>query len=193
MIADVFKNKPMRKAAFGYFGHMWELYAFWAFIPLLIAALASGTLDINEREASFFSFAVIAIGSLSCIGGGYLAMRGTKGISSHAVARVALMTSGACCLASPWASGLPLPLLVLFLLLWGAAVIMDSPQFSSMVATSALPAHRGTAITIVTCIGFGISALSIALLGVMAGYVGIAWAFLFLLHGPVLGLIGMRR
>lgn len=193
VIVDVFKNKPFRKATFGYFGHMWELYAFWAFVPLWIFSKAGAWFNENQQQASLFAFAVIGIGSLSCIAGGYLSTNRYERINSYTVALVALVVSGLCCLISPFIFQLSMIIQLCFLLIWGMAVIMDSPQFSSMVAQCAPAEQRGSAITIVTCIGFGITIISIALLGYLLPRVGVEWVFLFLLPGPVFGVLAMWR
>jgi MFS family permease len=189
----IFKNKSLRKAAFGYFGHMWELYAFWAFVPILLAANSDAWFGGSSQHVSMLSFSVIAVGSLSCVVGGYLSSQPRHQVSSYAVAFGALMVSGACCLVSPWVFQQSMLIQLSFLLMWGMVVIMDSPQFSSLIATAASPTERGTAITIVTCIGFGITIISIALMGYVTQRFGIEWAFLFLVPGPVLGLIGMKK
>jgi MFS family permease len=193
VVFDAFKNKSLRKSAFGYFGHMWELYAFWAFVPILIAVNTDEWFGGSSQHASMLSFSVIAVGSLSCIIGGYLSSQPRHQVSSYAVAFGALLLSGVCCLLSPIVFEASMLIQLSFLLLWGMVVIMDSPQFSSLIATAALPIQRGTAITIVTCIGFGITIISIALMGYVVQRFGIEWAFLFLLPGPVLGLLGMRK
>ena len=186
-IADVFKVKPLLKSATGYFGHMWELYAFWAFVPWFLNFYASqNQVNIN---VSAWSFAIIAIGSLSCVFGGLLSLK--RG--SYFVAKSNLTLSGIACLFSPLLFWLPFPLVILYLLFWGATVIPDSPQFSSMVAASAPKEIIGTALTIVNCTGFTVSVFSIQLLNWTSGIVGFEpFIFLLLLPGPIAGLRGIR-
>ena len=111
---------------------------------------------------------------------------------SYQVAWYALLISGVCCLISPFVFQQSMLIQLSFLLVWGMAVIMDSPQFSSLVAANAPAAQRGSAITIVTCIGFAITIISIALLGWMLPVTGIDWLFLLLVPGPLFGLIAMK-
>lgn len=189
VIPKIFHNKPFRVAAFGYFGHMWELYAFWAFAPLILYkyAAASPALDLN---VSLWSFAVIAVGGIACVLGGYAsAILGAK-----RVATLALLLSGLCCLLSPliffYAA---LPLLLIFLLIWGMVVVADSPLFSTLVAGNVPAEHRGTALTIVNCIGFAITIVSIQLLTRIMYEVPIHYLFLPLALGPAWGLSGLFR
>ena len=152
---EIFGSKRWRQAAFGYFGHMWELYAFWAFVPLMIELYSrknSQLLDI-----SFLSFIAIAIGSIGSVIGGYLSQR----IGSARVAALALFISGFCCLLSPLSYSLPSFLFVVFLLIWGGTVSPDSPQFSALVAQYAPGELRGTALTIYNSIGFAITTISL--------------------------------
>ena len=184
-IFTVFKNKELRSAALGYFGHMWELYAFWAFVPFFLTAY--NDYHISTIPISISAFAVIGIGLLGCIFGGKL----STVFGSHKIAYTSLLGSGVCCLLSPfifyWA---PPILFVLFMLTWGILVIADSPLFSSLVANSAESETKGTALTIVTCIGFGISIISIQLIG----YISIqnipsAYSLCVLFLGPLFGLL----
>ena len=175
------------RPAFGYFGHMWELYAFWAFAPALVAAYAHHhgvTLNV-----SLWAFAIIAAGGLSCAAGGLASLR----LGSARVAGAQLFTSGLCCLASPLAFYAPLPVFLLFMLVWGLAVVGDSPQFSALNAQSAPPDRVGSALTIANAIGFAISIVSIELLNVLAGVLAMQYLFILLVPGPVLGLMALRR
>ncbi len=183
----LFKIAGFRKAALGYFGHMWELYAFWAFTPLAIQTFNSltGTL----LSVSLWTGATIALGGLSCIIGGLLSER----IGSYKVATCALFLSGAFCLLSPLLFQLP-PLLFLFgWCIWGMAVTADSPQFSNLVASAVPPELKGTGLTLVNCIGFAISILSIQLLAFSAVNVNPVYIFLILAAGPILGFINLLK
>jgi len=156
--AMVFKSKNFRAAAFGYFGHMWELYAFWAILPLLFAYYNSR--QNQNFNIYWWSFLVIAAGALGCIAGGFVSQKW----GSKAVAFCSLLISGLCCLLLPFVVQLAPILFLLFLLIWGAAVVSDSPQFSALVARNAANEHKGTALTIVTSIGFAITIISIQVL-----------------------------
>jgi predicted MFS family arabinose efflux permease len=179
----VFKNDAFKKAAFGYFGHMWELYTFWAFVPLLLVAFEkTHTLTLN---VPFWSFAIIAIGGLACVLGGYISRsKGTK-----KTARTALLLSGCCCLLLPlvFVTG-NLGLFITFLLFWGMAVIADSPLFSTLVAQNAIPEFKGTALTIVNCVGFAITIASIQALSYCLQRSDSIWVYTLLFLGPAFGL-----
>jgi MFS family permease len=183
----VFGSKPFRSAAFGYFGHMWELYAFWAFIPVLLHTYA------NEHPATslnipVLSFLVIGIGSVACIISGYLSLS----YGAKRVAATALFLSCLCCILSPWMLSLNSAYaFILFLFFWGMAVIADSPLFSTLVATNALPELRGTALTIVNCIGFSVTIISIQVLTWLSEKIDPVFLFTLLALGPVLGLVAM--
>ncbi|MEZ4964971.1 MAG: MFS transporter [Saprospiraceae bacterium] len=185
-IPRIFSDRGFRAAAFGYFGHMWELYAFWAFVPAFITAYQT-LHEVPFANTSFWAFTTIAAGAAGCIAGGYHSLR----IGSPKVAFYMLSISGAFCLLSPLLFHLPAWLFLLLLIVWGFAVVGDSPQFSSVVARSAPSEYVGTALTIVNCIGFGITIFSIQLLNSNA--VALEWRFLLLLPGPVFGLWHMRR
>lgn len=184
-IASIFRSADFRASAFGYFGHMWELYAFYAFLPVLLAARLGG----EGAAVSLWSFAAIAAGFLGCMLGGYLSRR----IGSARVAFAQLSASGLCCLVSPLAFLAPLPLFLAFVLFWGVVVAGDSPQFSALNAGFAPPTLVGSALTIANCIGFAITIVSIALLGALIEIAGPQYVFLMLVPGPLLGLAALRR
>ena len=186
-VPKLFKIPALRQAAYGYFGHMWELYAFWAFIPLLITKFVS--LQVVEINIPLWSFITITIGSVGCIAGGYGAIR----FGSKQIAFISLSISGVLCLASPLLMQLNSSLFLTALLIWGATVIADSPQFSSLVANSAPPALTGTALTLVNSLGFAISIISIQLLAFLDSKVDTSYIFLCLTIGPALGLIGFFK
>ncbi|NEV92964.1 MFS transporter [Psychroflexus sp. YR1-1] len=185
---QVFRDRNFRAAAFGYFGHMWELYAFWAFVPVLLQ-----TYNLSHPEVTFnvslWSFLIIGIGGLSCVLGGYVAHR--KGTKSTASA--ALLLSCACCLAVPWMFALESDIFIGFLLLWGMLVIADSPLLSTLVAQSAPAELKGTALTIVNCIGFAITIGSIQLLSSLMLWTSSHFIYTLLAIGPLLGLAALRK
>ena len=189
-IAEIFNSKKWRQAAFGYFGHMWELYTFWGFIPLIIELYSrKNGLSLN---IPLLSFLVIASGSVSCIGGGYLSQRW----GSAKVASLALFISGVCCFLSPAFFHLPLFLFISLLFVWGLSVCPDSPQFSTLVAQYAPEHLRGTALTIYNSIGFSIAVISLIIIDRVfhsTGFFGEQNAFLLLGLGAVAGLPSMLR
>lgn len=179
----VFANKEFRAAAVGYFGHMWELYAFWAFVPYFIERFNNYWRDLGF-PVSLLSCLVIGLGGLACIISGYLG----KVLSNKGVAKGALLLSGICCLLFPtvFYEAHPVAFLV-FLLVWGMLVIADSPLFSSLVAKNAPSEIKGTALTLVNCIGFAISILSIELLNALSTENSSLYFVLLLAIGPFLG------
>lgn len=183
----VFRSARFRASAFGYFGHMWELYAFWAFLPPALAAYASRPEPV-DLNLSLLSFAVIAAGAIGCLVGGYLSVS----LGSARVAFAQLAASGLCCLASPLLFNATPALFIGFLLFWGIVVAGDSPQFSALNASSAPPEQVGSALTIANCIGFGISIVSIQLLNLTASLVPTPYLFLMLVPGPVVGILALR-
>lgn len=174
-----------RAAVGGYVGHMWELYAFWVLVPLLVGRELA-RLGWSDGFVPVMSFAVIAAGSLGCIGGGMLSRR--RG--SEWVARNALATSGLVCLAYPWLSGLAPVLLLLLLVVWGVAVVADSPQFSALAAARAPAQFVGSSLAVMNAIGFGVTLPAIWLTSWLWEYQGL-WVVCWLLPGPVLGLIAL--
>lgn len=184
----VFGVKDFRAATFGYFGHMWELYTFWAFVPVLLALFAKKhQIFLN---IPLWSFAIIAVGGLACVISGYLSQR--WGVKS--VAAVALALSGCCCLLFPWILQIPdATAFLVFLCFWGMVVIADSPLFSTLVAQNADPERKGTALTIVNGLGYSITIGSILLLSYAQETWNTPLVFLLLAIGPVLGLIGFLR
>ena len=182
-LASIFRAPRFRASAFGYFGHMWELYAFWAFLPVVLAARAAAPL--NEP---LWTFQVIAAGTLGCVAGGLVSVR----TGSAPVAFAQLLASGACCALSPLLFYAPTSAYLAFVLFWGVAVAGDSPQFSALNAANAPPGLVGSALTIVNCIGFSLTIPSIELLNWAAPRMGAQWPFLLLVPGPVLGLAALR-
>ena len=183
-IVAIFRAPGFRASSFGYFGHMWELYAFWAFVPGVLAAHAG---IAGSSVVSAWSFGVIAAGSLGCVIGGLISLR--SGSAPVAFAQLAL--SGLCCVLSPLAFQLPTPLFIIFLLIWGVVVVGDSPQFSALNASNAPSELIGSALTFANCIGFAISIVSIQLLNAVAPVVDPAWLFVALAPGPALGLLAL--
>lgn len=181
-----FKSSPFLKAAVGYFGHMWELYTFWAFVPFILLSYKNLHPDIS-LDISFTSFCIIAAGGLACVIGGYLSQLFTI----KKTAFTALLLSGLCCLISPLAFQLPLVPFICFLVFWGLVVIADSPLFSTMVAQHAIAAVKGTAITFVTCIGFSITIASIELMNYLSIHFNPQYIFMILAIGPITGLLFM--
>ena len=173
-----------RSSALGYFGHMWELYAFWTITPFLVAIALAGQ-SPGRATIAFWSFAIIASGGLGCIAGGYLSRRH----GSARVAAAALAGSALSGLAFPAAAG-HASLALLVLVVWGITVVADSPQFSALSARAAPPHLVGSALAIQNSIGFAITIVSIDMATDWISSIGARSAWL-LVPGPVLGLIAI--
>ncbi|TYP71664.1 putative MFS family arabinose efflux permease [Aquimarina intermedia] len=187
VITQLFSITSFRKAAIGYFGHMWELYAFWGFVPLILKTYSQ--LQGISIPIALWSFIIIAIGSISCVVGGFISLK----IGSKKVARFMLMCSALFCLASPLFFTVSPYLFLIILCLWGMFVIADSPQFSTMIADAAPPELKGTGLTIVNCIGFAITIISIQLLNALTDTIPITFLFVLLSIGPLIGLYFLRK
>ena len=186
-LIDAFRSQDFRASACGYFGHMWELYTFWAFVPVWLVAYQQWH-QIDSLAISFWSFLIIGAGALGCAGGGLLTPR----VGPAPVAGIQLTISGLCCLLSPLIFLLPLEAFLIALLIWGITVAGDSPQFSALNAVNA-PSHlAGSALTMVNCIGFSISIISLQVVEWFATSLADQWLFLLLLPGPVIGLLYFR-
>jgi MFS family permease len=185
-LAVIFRSRQFRASACGYFGHMWELYTFWAFVPL--ALLAYGQAQGIAINVSLWSFAIIAVGAPACAVGGLVSSR----TGSAPVAALMLAVSGLCCLLSPLLFEAGLPLYLAFLLLWGLSVVSDSPQFSALNAAHAPREYVGSALTVVNSVGFLITVISIQLTDLLLTSVDPRYVFWLLVPGPILGLWAFR-
>lgn len=180
-VFTAFTIPQYRASALAYFGHMWEVYAFWTLVPALL--IASQLAQPTSPSLSGYAFLVVGIGTLSCMLGGKLSQK----IGSARVAAWALVGSAICCAIFPWVP-LDQPHWILAtLLLWGASVVADSPQFSALSAKACPPEIVGSALALQNAIGFTIGMVSIQVGTIIVGNVGtyIAW---LLLPGPLLAL-----
>lgn len=186
---QVFKIIPFRAAAFGYFGHMWELYAFWAFVPVILSSYKALHPAI-EFSIAFISFLIIGLGGIACAVSGIISEK----IGTKRTAATALFLSGLCCFLSPLIFLLDSEvMLILFLIFWGLVVVADSPLFSTLVAQNAPAESKGTALTIVNCIGFAITIFSIQLLNFLVLQIQDSFLFVVLGLGPVFGLFSLYQ
>ena len=188
-IAKVFRNRGVRLADFGYFGHMWELYAMWTWFPVFVRESFAARGLARPALAEMVAFLVIGSGFVGCILAGLAADR----VGRTAVTSVAMAISGACCLligllfgASPW-------ILLAVAAVWGASIVADSAQFSACVTELSDPPYVGTALTVQTCVGFLLTMASIEIVPRIAQTAGWQWAFIVLAPGPLLGIVAMQR
>jgi len=179
--ARAFSNRGVRLASLGYFGHMWELYAVWAWFLVF----ARETL-YDDRTAAYATFAVIAAGGLGCVVGGLAGDR--VGRAETTIACMAV--SGLCALSIGL---LPSELALAVALVWGFAVVADSAQFSTLVTEHADQAYVGTALTLQLAVGFTLTVATIWLVPYAVDLAGWKWAFSFLALGPALGIVAMLR
>ena len=184
----MFSQRGPRLVNLGYFGHMWELYALWTWLPSFLIAGTAARTGGQATSVDLLSFLAIGIaGVAGCLAGGWAADR--FGRSRAAV--TALVVSGACCLVSPLFFTAPRGLVVLLAVVWGAAVIADSGVFSTSLSEVADKRYVGTALTAQTAIGFALTVVTIQLVPVLADAVGWRWAFWLLVPGPVVGAYAM--
>lgn len=189
-IGLVFRNRGVRLASLGYFGHMWELYAMWAWFVAFFASVIGFHGSTSSSAAPLAAFAVIGIGGLGCIAGGILGDRWGRTNTTMLMMTV----SGVCALSIGLLYRAPSWVVLLIGLLWGFAVVADSAQFSTMVTELADQAYVGTALTLQLALGFTLTVATIWLVpNVVASRLGWQWAFAFLVPGPLLGIVAMRR
>jgi len=186
----VFADRRTRLATLGYLGHMWELYAMWTWV----AAYASASFGVAgttpaSTSGSAVAFTTIASGAIGSAAAGWFADR----LGKARIATASMIVSGACSASAGFVFRAPAPLLFLFAIVWGVAVVADSAQLSALVAEFSPRGHVGTALTVQTCAGFLLTMVSIRLLPAAAQTIGWQWVFLCLVPGPIFGIAALRE
>jgi len=182
-------NRGVRLASLGYFGHMWELYAMWAWFVIFFGAALEERGQAAGSAAAFATFAVIAVGGVGCWIGGVLGDRWGRTRTTALMMAI----SGSCALSIGLFFGEPTAAVLIVGLIWGFTVVADSAQFSTIVTELADQAYVGTALTLQLALGFTLTVATIWLLPFVEDAVSWRWAFILLAPGPALGIVAMLR
>ncbi|MEB2298896.1 MFS transporter [Lysinibacillus xylanilyticus] len=191
LIKKVMMNKPVMLANYGYFGHMWELYAMWTWLPSFLTA----SFIINSSETPHWfialsSFMSIGIaGGIGCVVGGLISDK----IGRANLTIISMVISAICSIVIGFTFGQSIWLTLIISMIWGMSVISDSAQFSAAVSDIAEVEYVGTALTFQMCIGFLVTIFSINLIPIIQRIIGWEWVFTILAIGPILGILSMVK
>lgn len=189
-IGVVIRQRPFVLVTIGYLGHMWELYAVWAWLLLFTQAYLANNPSVDPGAASIITFTAIAIGAVGCLLGGFLSDR----IGRAKTAAGMMVVSGTCAFLAGFAFAGPVWIFVFILLIWGISIIGDSAQFSAATTEVSDPAYVGTALSMQLGLGFAMTIAAIWLLPQLAEVLGSwRWVFMAVVPGPIIGTIAMIR
>lgn len=182
-----FTDPGLARVNLGYLGHMWELYAFWAWVGVFVTVWSEARALSGSLSVPLLTFLIVAIGALGSLGAGWVADR----VGRTTVTSLAMMVSGGCAVLSAWAWNAPAVVMIGLLLLYGISVIADSAQFSAAAAELAPPDKAGSILTLQTALGFALTLVTVQLLPVWAAHTGWRFAFWPLALGPLIGVWAM--
>lgn len=191
VILSAWTNRRVRLAYAGYLGHMFEMFAMWAWIGVAVAVSYGATMAASEAQdlAKLTAFAAIGISSISCAAAGYFADR----LGKEKIAIIAMVVSGASAILTALTFGGPVWITLAIVIVWGLSVAPDSAQFSALVADAALPEQVGSLMTFQTALGFALTIVTVQLTLVLAAMIGWPIVLASLALGPIFGVVAMLR